>query len=140
MRPVNAKRALLFAASIALALVAASLLVGAALSAVLDGMSKNLDKGPRHLIYHTDHTPILRACQDVIMDPQAAGLHSSGNGHHSVEGSQGGGKPPTSLPAVLRDLNFETMIVFDDSRAIIMFGSGFGHWGYRTFAAQGGTQ
>jgi hypothetical protein len=64
----------------------------------------------------------------VLNDPVAAGFPK---GQDLIGGSQGGSVPPAALPAVLRNLHFETMII-RDQHAEIWFGGGFGHWGYST--------
>jgi hypothetical protein len=48
-----------------------------------------------------------------------------------IKGWQTGTKPPAALDPILRDLNFEAMSV-DAKGATILFGGGFGHWGYAT--------
>ena len=107
------------------------LLIGAAFSAFPDRLSEVLDVGPQRLAYHTDHRAILEACRQVLKDPQAAGFPPANNGRGAmVDGSQNGTAPAT-LPAVLRDLKFEYMVLQGDE-AIITFGGGFGQWGFAT--------
>jgi hypothetical protein len=104
--------------------------IAAAGSASLDRISKNIDESPRHLIYHTNHNTVLKACKEVLNDPQAAGFPKPVNGQATINGSQGG-QPPANLPAVLKNLRFEFMVI-DHHTATIYFGGGFGHWGYST--------
>ena len=106
------------------------LLICAASSAFSDRLSEALDAGPQWLAYHTDHRAVLEACRQVVKDPQAAGFPPATNGHAMVDGSQNG-TAPAALPAVLRDLKFEDMIVRGDE-ATITFGGGTGHWGFTT--------
>jgi len=139
MQHVKMKRRVLVALSVVLALAGGILCIAAVASALFDRISESLDVSPQRLVYHTDHAAILRACREVLADPQAAGFPKTTKGYSMVSGSQSGMKPPAALPAVLRDLNFEFMDVEDD-RATIFFGSGFGHWGYSTVPAQGNSQ
>src|SRR4051812_29096332 len=93
-------------------IVAASmLLIAAGVSALSDHMSESRDArgdSPQRLVYQTDHAAILRGCQQVLADPQAAGFSKpSSYGESFVDGS----KPPAALPAALRALKFETMVV-----------------------------
>jgi hypothetical protein len=98
---------------------------------VLEGVSEDADGSPVRLVYHTDHSAVLRACQQVVANPQAAGFPNLADGPASVQGWQNGSRPPAALDPVLRDLDFESMSV-DANGATIFFGGGFGHWGYAT--------
>jgi hypothetical protein len=115
------------------------LLICAAVSAGFDRISKGINAGPQRLLYQTDHAAVLRACREVLADPQAAGFPDPKNGQTTMTGQQGGGTPPATLPAPLRELNFEFMLVQGD-HATIFFGGGFGQWGFRTMPAHGDTQ
>jgi hypothetical protein len=96
--------------------------IAAAGSAVFDRISKSIDASPRRLIYHTNHKAVLQACKEVLRDPQAAGFPKPVNGQAIVNGSQGG-QPPANLPAVLKNLHFEFMVI-DQHTATIYFGGG----------------
>jgi hypothetical protein len=139
VNPVNAKRRILTALSILLALTAAILFVSASLSMLLDKFREGLDAGPRILLYHTNHAAVLQACQSVLADPQAAGFPMPTNGVTTLDGLQSGGNPPVAFPATLRNLNFEFMTV-QGNQATIYFGGGFGHWGFSTASMPGGPR
>jgi hypothetical protein len=128
---VKAKRQILVALSIILGVAGVSLFIAAGLWALADRFVKSIDESPQRLIYHTDHAAVLQACRQVLADPQAFGIRNS-----AVNGLRGGGGTPAALPAAIRDLDFEWMSVEGD-RAVIWFGSGFGHWGYSTAPHQG---
>jgi hypothetical protein len=112
-------------------------LVGAG-SILLDWFRQGTDAGPQQLVYHTDHTAVLQACQDVLRDPRAAGFPAAQDGVFTIDGSQGGGRLPAKFPAALANLNFEFMNI-EKNQATIYFGGGFGHWGFSTAPPVGGT-
>jgi hypothetical protein len=128
-----------FRVVVSILLYAAAMLIAAAVSALFDGFAKGVDAGPQRLLYHTDHAAVLRACREVLADPQKAGFQKSPSGYSEVNGSQSGITPPTALPAALRELNFEFMNVEGD-QATIFFGGGFGHWGFSTAPSPGNAQ
>ena len=133
---INAKRRALLVLSIALQVTAAVLFVAAAGSMLLDRFREGIDAGGERLVYHTDNAAVARACQLVLADPKAAGFPPATNGVSQVSGFQFGDVPPAALPAVLRNLNFEVMNV-EATQITILFGGGFGHWGYSTTTPQG---
>jgi hypothetical protein len=129
---VNAKRHILSALSVMLALAGVFLLIAAACSFMSDRMTEVFEAGPQLLVYHTNHAAVLAACQQVLANPQAAGFPIPTNGTSMLDGSQNGGAtPPAALSATLSNLNFEFMVVADH-QATIYFGGGFGGWGYAT--------
>ena len=137
---MKANRKILFGAAVLLGACAVLLFIGAGLSALFDRISQGMNEGPEQLLYHTDHAAVLRACQDVLRDPQAAGFPNPSNGVATVNGSQGGAPSPSAaLPTTLRNLNFEFMTV-DHNGATVYFGGGFEHWGYMTAPPPSGPQ
>lgn len=131
-----AKRRSLFVISVILQITAAILFIAAAGSMLIDRFKEGVNAGAEQLVYHTDNAAILKACQLVIANPQAAGLPIPTNGVCQVSGPQSGSAPPAALPAALRNLDFEFMNV-QGSQITIYFGGGFGHWGYSTAPVQG---
>lgn len=128
---MKAKRRTVKGLGVILAVVGVLLLVGAGASALWDRLFESMYASPQRLVYHTDHAAVLRACRQVLANPEAAGFLKEDNGYNMIEGLQSGGRPPAALPAILRNLNFEFMII-DPGGIRIVFGGGFGHWGYNT--------
>jgi hypothetical protein len=125
------KSKILFGTAVALFVVGASLVISATLSALSERYSKIMDAVQERLVYHTDHHAVLAACQQVLKNPQAAGFPPVKDGYAMIDGSQNGGPIPAELPAVLQNLAFEDMIC-SDGAATVMFGGGFGGWGFTT--------
>jgi hypothetical protein len=136
---VTEKQPIHAALPIALGLSALILFISAGISLLLDSFHKSVDAGPQNLIYHTNPAAVLQACGAVLANPQAAGFPSATNGIASIQGPQTGVNPPASLPAALRNLNFEFMTI-QGNQLMIYFGGGFGHWGFSTAPLPGGAQ
>ncbi len=114
--------------SFLLVIAAVLLFLAAAGTAVRDALIRPVWTSELRLIHQTNHQAVLQACQNVLSDPQAAGFPK---GKDFILGSQNGVSPPAALPAVLRNLDFESMLI-RDQHVEIWFGGGFGGWGYST--------